>query len=102
MITPFEILELSETASDAEIKKAYLKKVRQYPPEHAPEKFQQVRDAYEAIKTEKLRLSYQLFNYEKPDFLQLLAQTLKSNTPAKRVDEPLFIKALAESLKSHS
>jgi len=102
MLTPFEILELSETANDVEIKKAYLKKVRQYPPEHASEKFQQVRDAYELIKTEKLRLSHQLFNHEKPDFLQFLAETLKSNGVAKRVDETLFIKALAESLKSQA
>ncbi|NOQ34966.1 MAG: DnaJ domain-containing protein [Methylococcaceae bacterium] len=102
MLTPFEILELSETANDEAIKKAYLKKVRQYPPEQAPDKFQQIRDAYELIKTERLRISYQLFNHEKPDFLQLLAQTLKSNGAIKRVDETLFTKTLAESLKPHS
>ncbi len=103
MLTPFEVLELSDKAiNDRDIKKAYLKKVRQYPPEQAPDKFQQIRDAYDTIKTEKLRLNYQLFHYEKPDFVQFLAQTFKETASVQRVDELLFTKALAESLNANS
>lgn len=100
MLTPFEILEIDDTASDAQIKKAYLAKVKQYPPERSPDRFQQIRDAYEAIKDEKQRLSHQLFNHDKPDFAQLLAQTLKSDA-IQRPDEETFRKALAASL-THS
>ena len=101
MLTPFELLEISDDASNEEIKKAYLTKVRAYPPEQAPEKFQQIRDAYEAVKTKKLRLSYQLFHHEKPDFIQLLSQTLQADQ-SQQVDEALFTKALAESLVTKS
>jgi len=33
MKTPYQILNLSSTATDAEIKQAYLEKVKAYPPE---------------------------------------------------------------------
>ncbi len=101
MLTPFEILEIPENAIDDVIKKAYLKKVRAYPPEQSPEKFQQIRDAFEKIKTEKMRLSYQLFQLEKPDFVALLSLILKTEHPQK-IDETLFCKCLAESLTSQS
>lgn len=46
----YEILGLEPEASPADIKKAYFKLVRQYSPESDPEKFQQIRHAYEQLK----------------------------------------------------
>ena len=56
MKTPFDLLGIPENATDEAIKKAYLQKVRQYPPERAPEQFQTIRAAFEAIKTQQQRL----------------------------------------------
>lgn len=49
-INPFEILELKPyELNKVDIKKAYLKKVREYPPEHHSEKFKKIRKAYEML-----------------------------------------------------
>ncbi len=78
METAFDVLEVVEDASDELIKKAYLQKVREYPPEQAPEQFQRIRLAFEAIQTQRQRLKYQLFHHEPPSIDVFLKQLLKS------------------------
>ncbi len=50
MNTYYDILGLEPDASQAEIKKAYFKMVRQHSPESDPEQFQKIREAYEQLK----------------------------------------------------
>lgn len=50
MNTDYSILGLKQGASQAEIKKAYFKMVRLHSPESDPEKFQEIRQAYEHLK----------------------------------------------------
>ena len=50
MRTDYEILGLQENASQAEIKRAYFRLIRQYTPEKDPERFQEIRRAYENLK----------------------------------------------------
>ena len=45
----YKILGLEQGAELAEIKRAYFKLVRQFPPEKDPEHFQQIRKAYEKL-----------------------------------------------------
>ncbi len=97
MQTPFEILEVAEDAGDEAIKKAYLKKVKECPPERQAEAFQRIRKAYEAIQTDKQRRQYRLFHVEQPDFDGLLRQALKPGA-AQRPDADLLAGALAESV----
>lgn len=49
MNTYFEILGLEPGASQAEIKKAYFRLIRQHSPESDPEQFQKIREAYERL-----------------------------------------------------
>ena len=97
MLYPLTVLELSESASDEEVKRAYLRLIREHPPEREPEKFQAIREAYDACKTEKARLSYALFHRDKPDFAQFLGASMRPQE-TQRPDGPLLVKALAESL----
>lgn len=46
---PWAVLGLPVGACDADVRGAYLRKVKQYPPERAPEQFERVRDAYEDL-----------------------------------------------------
>jgi curved DNA-binding protein CbpA len=46
---PYRILGLSSGASDEEIRAAYLRKIKEYPPDRNPEQFESVRDAYRAL-----------------------------------------------------
>ncbi len=53
MNTDYRILGLKQGASQAEIKKAYFKMVRLHSPESDPEKFQEIRKAYEHLTNAK-------------------------------------------------
>ena len=61
--SPYEVLEVRETASLEEIRKAYLEKVRKSPPERDPEGFKKIRKAYGLLKDaeKKRQLDFTLF-----------------------------------------
>lgn len=82
MKTPYEILEVTDLASDSEIKQAYLQKVKLNPPDRDHEKFQQIHGAYETIKNATSRENYALFNYPEADFNALLDQAFSAAQPA--------------------
>jgi curved DNA-binding protein CbpA len=61
---PFDILGVSQGATDEDVRRAYLALVRKHPPDIAPRKFAEINEANERIKTEKKRLEYELFSTE--------------------------------------
>ena len=63
--TPYEVLEISETASGEEIRKAYIKKVRSSPPEKDPAGFKAVRKAYGILKDSGNRKTLDLSIFRK-------------------------------------
>jgi curved DNA-binding protein CbpA len=54
----YKALDLSPTASPEDIRRAYYQMVRKHPPEKDPERFQQIRRAYETLSDEKTRRDY--------------------------------------------
>ncbi len=52
---PWKVLEVSPHASEEEVRAAYLRKVKEHPPERSPEAFERIRDAYEALKDPRRR-----------------------------------------------
>ena len=83
MNTPYILLDVATDADDAEIKRAYLQKVRDYPPDRDPERFQAIHDAYQSIKDQKCRIGYALFNAPVADFDELLSNALDIGQPVK-------------------
>ncbi len=61
-MNPFLILKLPASATDAEIRRAYLEGVREFPPERDSVRFQAISQAYEQIRDESRRLKYRLFD----------------------------------------
>ncbi len=51
-MNPFYILDVSIESSDEEIREKYIKKIKQFPPEKNPEKFIEIKNAYEMLKNE--------------------------------------------------
>ncbi len=96
MITAFDILDVSTDASDDDIKKAYLKKVRIYSPEQAPDEFKKIRSAFDLISTEKKRIKYQLFNKDMPNIFAFLEDSL-SVDKLQATNEKLLTKVLLET-----
>ena len=63
--TPYEILGVAETAAFAEIRKAYLAKVRLSPPERDPEGFKRIQSAYAMLKDAVRRKDFDLSMFRK-------------------------------------
>jgi curved DNA-binding protein CbpA len=97
MKTPYEILEISTLADDGEIKQAYLQKVKQFPPDHHHEMFQQIQTAYQAIKDQKSRIAYDLFHFPQADFDALLDYGL-TGAESVKINYDAFDKLLKASM----
>ena len=82
MKTPYELLAVTALATDAEIKQAYLQRVKLNPPDRDQAKFEQLHSAYETIKDATERAKYALFNYPEADFNALLDQAFISSQPS--------------------
>ena len=54
-VSPAEILEVAPEAGEEELRAAYLRKVRQYPPDRTPAEFEAVRAAYETLRDPRQR-----------------------------------------------
>lgn len=98
MPNPFDLLGVAEDAGDDAIKKAYLQQVREHPPERDPDRFQAIRAAYEAVKTHRDRLRYQLFQAETPDLAELTATALRPTGPRRRPPESQLRQLLSHRL----
>ena len=58
---PEDILGISAASTDEEIRAAYLAQVKRHPPEREPERFEEIRDAYAALRDTRGRLRRALF-----------------------------------------
>jgi len=63
---PYGVLGLDRHASEAEIKRAYFQLVRHFPPEREPEKFRDIRTAYEQLRDAESRARIALFLVQPP------------------------------------
>lgn len=63
---PYLVLGVERQATDAEIKRAYFQSVRRYPPEEVPEKFREIRTAYEQLRDPEKRAMIDLFLLQPP------------------------------------
>ena len=52
---PAAVLGLPPEAGEEAIRAAYLRKIREYPPDRAPAQFERIRDAYELLRDPRRR-----------------------------------------------
>ena len=97
----YEILELSPNASSDDIKRAYFKLVRRYSPEQNPERFQEIREAYENLKTksENSETSQNKFTLQFPDSLPALQMRDIIDREFNRKNYKMVIKVAEEAIK---
>lgn len=58
---PYGVLGVAEDAPQEEIRQAYLERLRKFPPEQAPERFQEVRDAWRLLENDLDRARLAVF-----------------------------------------
>ena len=61
---PRTVLGLSEKAGADDIRRAYLEKIKIYPPDRSPEMFEKIRDAYELLRDPRKRTAFYLKNID--------------------------------------
>jgi curved DNA-binding protein CbpA len=93
---PYQVLDLPRTASEEDVRKAYFQQVRRFPPERAPDQFQQIRRAYEQLRLPERRKITDLF------LLQTLPPRPNRRLPACDLDvhsEDLLVMAATLSAR---
>ena len=92
---PFDVLGVDETASDAEVKKAYFQMVRQFTPEKHAEQFKQIREAYDLLKDSSHRLEAEVFSFIKPSSEPVLEA---GELPPLKLDSEVFLRWIGQTL----
>jgi curved DNA-binding protein CbpA len=59
---PRAVLGVDPEADDEQIRAAYLRKLREYPPDRCPSEFENLRDAYELLRDRRRRSQLTLFS----------------------------------------
>jgi curved DNA-binding protein CbpA len=94
MADPYQVLGVSPESDDESIRRRYLELVRQFGPEHHPEKFASIREAYEAVRDQHTRIRHRLFEAGTKDTIDVLIEELACQSPRRR----LSLKALLSTV----
>jgi curved DNA-binding protein CbpA len=85
LLVDYLMLGLEPGATDDEIRRQYLALVKTHPPEHDPQRFQDITQAYERIKDQRSRIRHRLFSArESADVEASLAYLVRAFTPKRR------------------
>ena len=84
MSDPHDILGLPPGADDAAVRARYLELVRRWPPEQAPQRFAEVRAAYERLRDRDARLRQRLFEAGRRPTIDRLIEEAACRTPRRR------------------
>ena len=76
MPNPSEMLGVSPDASETEIRNRYLQLVREFPPDRAPERFAEIRAAFDELGNPSIQLERRLFSLATRDSLEDLQADL--------------------------
>jgi len=87
--TPYQILELEGDFEYSDIKKAYRKAIKEYPPEQHSKQFRLISDAYSSLTNEE----YFLKNLDDSKFIFDVCIELKKET---KVDNSKYLKNIFE------
>jgi curved DNA-binding protein CbpA len=85
MTDPYAVLGLPPESDDDTIRRRYLELVRQFSPEQHPEKFAQVRRAYENLRDLNTRLRYRLFEAGKHESVDAIIEEITCRNSRRRV-----------------
>ncbi|KAA0744621.1 molecular chaperone DnaJ [Bacillus sp. AY3-1] len=95
-LTYYELLEIEQSASQDEIKKAYFRKIRMYSNEKYPEEFKQLTKAYEELMNEEQRIAYDRSLQNGGEYERLLNQANDYINRDMYTDAVIILKDLIE------
>jgi curved DNA-binding protein CbpA len=96
MEDPHAALDLPPGSDDETIRRRYLELVRQFTPEHHPEKFAAIRTAYEKLRSLDTRLRYRLFEAGKRETIDAILEEVTCRSPRRRVSLRMMLDVLSK------
>ena len=84
MLVHYLSLGVSPSATDEEVRRMYLQRIREHPPGRDPDRFQQVTAAYDALKDQRSRIRTSLFGYAEYGDHRLALEALMEAIPDQR------------------
>lgn len=94
MTDPYAVLGLSADSDDEAIRRRYLELVKQFSPEHHPEKFAAIRSAYESLRDLDTRLRHRLFEAGKHETIDGILEELACRTSRRRLTLQALVNAV--------
>ena len=95
MVTdPYRVLGLSADADDDAIRRKYLEMVRAHTPEKDPERFAQVRAAYEGLKDLNTRLRRRFFERGPSDSIDAIVEEVSCRSSRRRVSLEMLLQVV--------
>ena len=91
MANPLNILGVSASAGPEEIRRKYLELVRQHPPDREPERFAQIRAAYDELSDPVRQLNKLLFEFESVDSMDAIIVDLHERLRQKRIPTDVLL-----------
>lgn len=95
MDDPHLVLDLPPDCDDDAIRRRYLELVRQFSPEHHPDKFAAIRAAYERLRDRNARIHYRLFEAGTKETVDAIVEEIACRSPRRRTS----LKALLAILR---
>lgn len=96
MDDPHIVLGLPADAEDEAIRRRYLELVRQYSPEHHPERFAAIRAAYERLRDRNARVRYRLFEAGRKETIDSLVEEIACRSSRRRTSLRTLLSVLAK------
>jgi curved DNA-binding protein CbpA len=93
MTDAYAVLGLPPDSDDAAIRRRYLELVRQFSPEHHPEKFAAIRAAYEQLKDLNTRLRHRLFEAGRHESVDAIIEEVTCRSSRRRVSLKTLLSA---------
>jgi len=94
MSDPYEVLGLPPDSDDETIRRRYLELVRQFSPEHHPERFAAVRAAYESLRDLDTRLRHRLFEAGRKESIDAIVEEIACRSQRRRVSLKTLLSTL--------
>lgn len=95
MADPFSTLGLPPDADEATVRRRYLELVRENPPERCPERFAEIREAYEQLRDPVALLRGEVFRLRSQESLDDIIKDLRSRVRSVRIPTDTLL-SLAE------
>jgi curved DNA-binding protein CbpA len=82
---PYAVLGVADDADDESIRRRYLALVRQFTPEHQPQRFAAIRAAYESLRDRDARLRHRLFEAGRKESVDAIIEEVACRSSRRRV-----------------